>query len=655
MTAMPRFKFNEPAPFFQPKQMYLDIQGELIVDLFAGGGGMSEAFFMATGRDPEICINHSEIALSVHAANHPNSRHFISDVFEVCPLMATEGRPVGWLHLSPDCTHFSQASGGQPRSKQIRGLSWVGYRWAAQVRPRVISLENVTQILKWGPLIAKRDKATGRVLKRDASAKDGWSVAQPGERVPVQDQFLIPDPKREGETWRKFIQLLEKLGYEVKTDISTAANLGGHTTRTRLFMIARCDGKPVVIPNRTHFKKPEGSKRRKQWKQAADCIDWSIHCPSIFDRKKELARATLERIAKGINKYVLENPSPFIVESGYMSRDTNSDHRDAVANILSTPIMAKLKGNSKGTSMTEPYPTITGGGNSARPAGDPHSLGVVSPILVGAGGPHYSGKPVSGEAPFGTLLPENHRGLAAVYMCQQNGGKNTNPGHPLDEPVSTITNSGSQQYLTFAHLTALRNHANGTGVDEPIPAMTAGGTHHGLVTAFLSRQFGKSIGSDLTQPGPTDTAGGGGKSALMDVELSPSDFEYNLTPEQQAGALRVAAFLIRYYGEGGQWGDLSDPMHTITTKDRLALVTVYVKGYPYVIIDIGFRMLTPRELFRGQDFPDSYIIDRGHDGRVITKSDQVRMVGNSVNPVQALAYILANGDGLAIRKAQRVA
>lgn len=249
------------------RQLILDIQKKLIVDLFAGGGGMSVAFETAWGRSPDIAINHSDDALSMHRINHPQTRHFIADVFEVCPRGATQGRPVGWLHLSPDCTHHSQAAGGQPRSKKIRGLAWVGYRWAGQVLPDVISLENVKQILQWGPLVAKRDKATGRVLKLDKT------VAEPGERVPVQQQFLVPDPKRAGQTWRHFVRSLESLGYVVEWRIICAADHGGHTTRERLFMIARRDGLPIRWPEPTHFKKP--AKGQQRWKAAAECIDFS--------------------------------------------------------------------------------------------------------------------------------------------------------------------------------------------------------------------------------------------------------------------------------------------------------------------------------------------------------------------------------------------
>lgn len=635
------------------QQLILDIQPRLIVDLFAGGGGMSVAMEMAWGRSPDIAINHNDDALSMHRLNHPQTRHFVADVFEVCPRGATQGRPVGWLHLSPDCTHHSQARGGQPRSGKIRALAWVGYRWAGQVLPDVISLENVKQFQKWGPLIAKRDKATGRVVKLDGS------VANPGERVPVQQQFLVPDPRHEGRTFHAFRRRLEALGYAVEFRTLCAADLGGHTTRERLFMLARRDGLPIVWPDQTHAKKP--ARGQKRWKPAADCIDWSIPCRSIFDRPRPLAEATMKRIARGIVKYVLESGDPFIVnmahggkvepvtspistiatekggcravvaptlvqaahgegsgttkrrgsgahdilnpvgtilaggggfalaaatlvQTGYGERDGQAPRSLDITEPLGTIVgtgkhaiaaahLVKFRGDSIGTPADEPMPTVTSGAGSARPAGAAHALG-----------------------------------LATAYLMQANGGFNETPGHDARQPMSTITNTGSQQQLVTAHLAHLRGNCDARDLGEPLRTVSAGGEHHALV-------------------------------------------ECTLSPEHTAGAERVAAFLMRYYGEGGQWSDLRDPMTTITTKDRMALVTVTIRGTPYVIVDIGLRMLEPRELFRAQDFPDSYIIDRGHDGRRFSKSTQVRMVGNSVDPLMAVGFLRLNAPEMAIRRA----
>lgn len=571
------------------KQLMLDFHNKLIVDLFAGGGGMSLAFEKAFGRSPDIAVNHNDDALSMHRLNHPQTRHFVADVFEVCPKTVTQGRQVGWLHGSPDCTHHSQAAGGQPRSKKIRGLGWVLPRWAGQVMPDVISMENVKQMLKWGPLVAKRDPETGRCLKRtvDAKGKPVWVPATKGERVPVQDQYLVPDKKREGQTWRRFVATFEALGYRWDYRIRCAADAGGHTTRTRLFFIARRDGQPIVFPSPKYFKTPK--KGQKRWKAAADCIDFSLPCPSIFERKRPLAPATLKRIATGIRKFVLDNPRPFIVNMAHGGKvedigqpiSTIATEKGGCRAVVA-PVIAKFRADSPGSAIDEPLPTITSGGNAARPAGAPHALGVISPVLIQAGhgegsadAPRWSYGHKDIQSPLGTVVASGGgHALASAYLMQANGGFNTTLGHAADEPFSTVTNSGSQQQL---------------------------------VTAILS-------------------------------------------PSDEAGALRVAAFLINYYGNGMPL-DASDPMATITTKDRMALVTVTISGMPYVIVDIGLRMLEPRELFNANDFPASYIIDRGHDGRRFSKSAQVRMVGNSVDPVDAADFLEANAPWLSVRRA----
>ena len=560
------------------KQLQLDVHQELIVDLFAGGGGMSTAIEEALGRSPDISINHNEEALSMHRANHPQSRHFIADVFEVCPLGATQGQPVGLLHLSPDCTHHSQAAGGQPRSSRIRALSWVAKRWAGQVSPRVITLENVAQIKKWGPLVAKRCKHTGRVLKRDPNAREGWAVAEPGERVPVQDQFLVPDPKRAGQTWRRFIANLEALGYRVEYRNLVASDYGAGTKRDRLFMVARRDGGAIAWPEPTHAKNPKKGQKRES--AAADHIDWTIPVPSIFERARPLADATHRRIARGIVKFVLESGDPFIV-----------------------PI-AHYNGSEPVQSIHEPMRTIT-----AYPKGG--TFAVCAPTLIQTGYGEREGqdpRALDIQAPLGTIMAGGCKhALVTAFMAQANDGFNKTVGKDLRDPMTTITNSGSQQQLVTAHLATLRHHSTGADVREALGTVTASGEHHALVQCTLA-------------------------------------------PEHEEGALRVAAFLMRYYGEGGQWGDLRDPMATITTKDRLALVTVVIRGTPFVIVDIGLRMLVPRELYSAQGFPASYIINRGHDGRVFSKQAQVRMCGNSVSPKPATALIRALVPELAVRR-----
>jgi DNA (cytosine-5)-methyltransferase 1 len=599
---MSAFQEKNPLDFKTQYGLSFDPQDdEIVVDFFCGGGGAGTGLEMGLGRPVTLAKNHSPAAISMHTANHPAARHFTTDVFEGDPDEECQGRPVGWFHMSPDCTHHSQAAGGQPRKREIRNLSWIGLKWAGKKKPRVISLENVKQILQWGPLMAKRDKATGRVMKLDGT------VAAVGERVPVQQQFLVPDPKRRGITWRRFVHLLEGMGYQVEWQIIKACDFGAPTSRERLFMIARCDSQPIVWPEPTHAKNP--AKGQQKWRTAADCIDWSVPSKSIFGRKKALADATLRRVAKGMKKFVLDNPQPFIVPIANWSGELAQSAHEPLRTVTSWPRggsfamaspvilpathqgadrvndptaplptvtaanrgelmtaaahLVKFRFNSEGTAITDPVPTVTSGGNYKRPAGAAHAMG-----------------------------------MCTAFIEQANGGFNTTPAKAADEPLTTVTNTGSQQRLVTASLATLRRNCVGRSVDDPVPTMTAGAEHHALV-------------------------------------------EYKLSPEHEEGALRVAAFLISYYGtENTSAADAPAP--TVTTKDRLGLVTVFVKGTPYVIVDICLRMLQPHELYRAQGFPASYIIDKGADGKPFTKTEQVHMCGNSVSPPPMAALARAN-------------
>lgn len=296
-------------------QFILALSAKLVIDLFAGGGGASTGIEQAIGRHVDDAINHDVDAIGMHQVNHPQTRHYRADIRDVDPLTVTKGQPVGLLHASPDCTHHSQALGGQPRSQEIRSLAWMVHRWAGKTRPDVITLENVEQMLQWSPLVAKRDPATGRVITLDkikgANGKATYRVADPGEVVPRSNQFLVPDPTRKGHNWDHFVEGLRAMGYKVEWRVICNAKVGCRSTRTRLYMIARCDGLPIVWPELTHAKNPTG--KLKPYKQAAECIDWSIPGTSIFGRKKELAEATMRRIAYGMKRFVLESKDPFIV------------------------------------------------------------------------------------------------------------------------------------------------------------------------------------------------------------------------------------------------------------------------------------------------------------------------------------------------------
>lgn len=627
--------------------------GEIVVDLFAGGGGASTALEQALGRPVDIAINHNPWAVSMHAANHPYTRHLCEDVWKADPVREVAGRAVGWLHASPDCTHFSQAKGGQPRSGKVRALSWCVLRWAGKTRPRIISLENVHQILKWGPLVAKRCKATGRVLKLDGS------VAARGERVPLDQQFLIPDKRQQGRTWRQFVAALRGLGYAVEWKRLKACDYGAGTSRERLFLVARCDGKPIAWPEPTH-----GPGRAQPYVTAADCIDWSIACPSIFTRAKPLADATLRRIARGIRRYVLDADVPFIVEPGEVGMSKgDAEHLHSISEGRRStrprqgseghvvPARATLGTRDAGrdnSGHSQRSPThVTRLHRRGRP-GVPHHENLIAGTLVQTGyGERVGQEPrVPGlDKPIGTLVDgQKHAavtaalvkfrgdsdganiqeptptitsgsgaarpagaphalGVMTAFLEQAAGGPNSNTSRPraASEPVSTISTKGSQQRLVAANMVTLRGDNVGAATDQPVRTLSAGGEHHAVV-------------------------------------------ECTLSPEHEAGALQVAAFLLRYYGTGGQWGEITEPAHAITTKDRLALVTVTVRGTPYVIVDIGLRMLQRHELFRAQGFPADYIIDRTADGRTLSVSRSVGMCGNSVSPPPHCAVVNANAD-----------
>ena len=659
-----------------------DTDDAIIVDLFAGGGGASTGLEMGLGRKVDLAINHNPAAISMHEANHPHAEHLPTDVWGIDPIASTKGKTVGWLHASPDCRHHSQAAGGQPRKKEIRDLSWVVVKWAGKLQklgrgPWVISLENVKQILQWGPLIAKRDKATGRVVRLDGT------VAQPGERVPRHEQFLVPDPKRKGRTWRQFLHALRGFGYQVDYWVERNCDYGDPTTRQRLYLVATDGGFAPVAAEKTHAAKP--SKGMLPYRTAAECIDWSDLGQSIRNRKKPLAEATMRRIAKGIEKEVLQRAKPFIVpianwsreavhpvdqplntvtawpkggafsvatptliQVGYGERDGQAPRVLELDEPLGTVVaggtkhavaaahLVKFRFDATGSPIDEPMPTITSGGECKRPAGAAHALGMASAVLVGVGGRAGQTEPRSVSEPMYTITAKADCGVATAFLAQMNGGYNTAFSRPADAPMSTVTNSGSQQQLVTAHLLHLRGNCDARAADEPLHTVSAGGQHHGLVSALLVTNTTGHSSTPADQPAPTVATGG------HHMLVTPEMIAGSLTPEQLDGAVWVAAFLMKYHGMGENIRPLDEPVSTVTTKDRLALVTVWISGSPYVIVDIRLRMLKPRELYRAQGFPDSYIIERGHNGQRFTLSQQVHMCGNSVSPNTMAAYARAN-------------
>ncbi len=525
----------------------------LIVDAFAGGGGASSGIFRALGRHPDIAINHDAVAIGMHRANHPVTYHYQQDVWSVLPRQATKGNPVSLLWASPDCTHFSRAKGGPPvRDVKRRDLAWVVVRWAEEVRPSVIILENVEEFRTWGPLDAQN-----KIISSQA-----------------------------GSTFRAWTKRLRKAGYHVEFQCLKACDYGAPTSRRRLFMIARRDGLPIVWPAPTHGDPKSHEVRAGQlppWRSAAGIIDWSIPCPSIFDRKKPLAENTLKRTAKGIQRYVLDATEPFIMT--YYGPKGENDFR--------------------GRRLDEPLPTQS---------------------------------------------TENRFALIAPYLARigQTGGKGKY-SNSLDESVTAIT-SKAEHLLCIPHLQRQFGASIGSSAHDPVGTITAGGGGKtALVAACMAQHNGGVTGHDLIEPVSTLTQSCTQQqlvtSHLVKFKGTSRDGEplsaplHTVQTGQHYGEVRT--FLIKYFGQA-TGSSCADPVHTLTGKDRMGLVTVHIGGEPYVIVDIGMRMLSPRELFRAQGFDDSYQIDLDASGRKITKSDQVRLCGNSVCPPVAEILVRTN-------------
>ena len=635
---------------FPPPQFSRLRPGEIVVDLFAGGGGASEGLKQALGIDPALAYNHDELAIGMHAANHPLTIHHREDIWHADPRADVAGRAVGWFHASPDCTHFSQAKGGQPRSRKTRALSWVVLKWVGQLArtgnaPRIISLENVWQILTWGPLIAKRCKATGRVLKMDGT------VAARGEHVPVGNQQLVPDKRHTGRTWRQFVAALRGKGYEVEWRKLVASDYGAGTSRERLFLLARRDGEQIVWPAASHGTAP-GQQPRVT---AADCLDFSIPCPSIFSRKRPLADATMRRIAKGVMRHVIGSADPFIVPATHQGSDRVHAVGEPLRTItaanrgelmLAAPELSPFIAEHANTSHAlgsmradEPLRTVCAGVKGGH-------FSVVAPTLVQTGYGEREGqapRALDLQQPLGTIVAGGVKhAVAAPCLVQMGHGEGKTPGrrfsHGINDiqgPIGTIVASGGGQGLMTAFLEQANGgfyQGDGNDARDPVSTITASGSQQRFVTAHLMTNTSAHCGAASNDPVPTITSAG--NQTLVECTLSP---------EQEAGALRVAAFLVKYYGSGIAV-DLRDPVDTVTTKDRLALVTVTIKGTPYVIVDIGLRMLKPHELYRAQGFPADYIIDRTANGTPLSTSAAVRMVGKSVSPPPLRALALANLD-----------
>lgn len=576
------------------------INGELIVDNFAGGGGASTGIELATGYSVDIAINHDPEAIRMHKANHPNTKHYCENVWAVDPVKVCKGHPVALAWFSPDCKHFSKAKGGKPKDKNIRGLAWVACRWAGLVRPRVIMLENVEEFKTWGPL----------------------------------NRGHHPIKSKQGKTFERFVQQLTDLGYKVEFRELVAADYGAPTMRKRFFMIARCDGKPIVWPEPTHGPADSEAVKAgllKSYVGAYTQIDFSRPCPSIFDTSEEikekygiravrpLAKKTMDRIARGLKKFVLDNPEPFIIQCNHGGERRPNDIR-------------------------EPMPTITG----------KHGYGIVEPYMVQIGQTGFT-KDRSKDVrdPLTTIVSKNEHCLIEPKLAPYMGTNTTNhPGGNCKDPIHTIT-TGNQQCLISPtliqyHSETSKDGVRGQTIEDPIMTVDSS-NRYGLVTSFLSKYYDggyKGAGDTLENPLPTVTAWDHNSVVTanliqMNNHCDGRDIRQPL-PTITAGDGHfgeVRAFLIKYYGQGtGQ--DIEKPLDTVTAQDRFGLVTI--NGTDYQIVDIGLRMLEPRELYGCQGFPDDYIIDHDYTGKTYPRSEQVRRCGNAVCPPIPAALVKAN-------------
>ena len=542
---------------------------EIIVDNFAGGGGASTGIELATGRPVTIAINHDPDAILMHKTNHPFTEHYQASVWDVDPREVSKGRPVGLAWFSPDCKHFSKAKGGKPVDKNIRGLAWIVLRWAGTVRPRVIILENVEEFQTWGPV------RKGHPVKSKA-----------------------------GQTFRKWLSQLEALGYAVEWRELVAADYGAPTTRKRFFLVARCDGAPIVWPEPTHA--PAGSRevlegRKKPWRSAAEVIDWGLPCPSIFDTREAIREKyglsaqrplrpnTMRRVIRGVDKFAIKAPEPFLVvvnHAGDFRGQNTADplqtvtakHGYGVASPLLAPLTMHNNENATGTKITEPVNTITSSGAGG------HQM-VITPAMIQYHTEQTERVRGQGLAdPLMTIDASNRYGLAAATLTKYySGDHNQSAGAPLH----TVT-TRDREAITMASMVKLKGTNLGGPATEPVQTITAGGGHHGVITTEVVKA---TPGADLRN--------------WPKIRAALNEYcGYTLADNE------VILFLI-----GGAW---------------------------YFMADIGLRMLTPRELYRANGFPDDYKIDKDYTGKEYGKTKQVARCGNAVPPPFATALVRAN-------------
>ncbi|HHA4494295.1 TPA: DNA cytosine methyltransferase [Escherichia coli] len=613
---------------------------EIIVDNFAGGGGASTGIELAIGRSVDIAINHDPNAVAMHTTNHPDTLHYCESVFDVDPIVATAGRPVGLAWFSPDCRHFSKAKGSKPVEKEIRGLAWIVIRWALAVRPRVMMLENVEEFRTWGPLIESADGGlrpnplrTGETFEAFCGMLSGGI---PAGHPALAECCEFLGITADGELAQ---QLVAGLGYAVDHRELRACDFGAPTIRKRFFMVMRCDGMPVTWPDPTHGdpKSPAvQSGKLAPWRTAAECIDWTILAPSIFDRKKPLAENTLKRIARGIQRFVIESASPFIVKCNHTTTKGKYDCfrgqalREPLQTItkthgyaLAVPHLTKFRTGATGQPVTEPVPTVTAG-TSKRPGGNGHALGIVEAAIAPFVGRQF-GASVGHRAdePSATITAGGGGKSQLVTPTLIQMGYGERPGQEprvlrLDNPLGTVT-AGGNKFATVSAFLAKHYGGNYTGsgvsMDEPMHSVTTV-DHHAVVASHLVKLRGTCRdGQPSSDPMPTVTAGG---LHVGEVKTTLAVDEYDEHRAQLA-----LEFLRKYCGED---------CDGLVDIDRIT----------FRIVDIGMRMLQPHELYRAQGFPEWYIIDQDYRGQKYAKDKQVARCGNAVPPPFAEALVRAN-------------